>query len=198
MTDVNVFLFEDYETLDAFGPIEILGKMEAVYRIRLFSAAGGPVCSRQGTKSVTVPAADIGSGGILLIPGGQGTRALVHDRDCISMLRGLADAAETCMTVCTGSALLAVTGLLDGAKATSNKRAFDWVRSLNERVCWEKKARWVTQGKFYTSSGVSAGMDMALGFVRVRHGEAAAREIADRIEYRWNDDPAEDPFSGMC
>ena len=63
------------------------------------------------------------------------------------------------MSVCTGSALLARAGVLDGLKATTNKRAFDWVRSQGPRVTWMPRARWVQDGSVFTSSGVSAGMD---------------------------------------
>lgn len=74
--------------------------------------------------------------------------------------------SQNCLTVCTGSALLAKTGLLNMKKATSNKKAFAWVKSVNNNVKWVEEARWVVDGKFYTSSGVSAGMDMVLGFIR--------------------------------
>ena len=60
---------------------------------------------------------------------------------------------------------------------------------------WVDRARWVVDGKYYTSSGVSAAMDMTLGFVSDRFGRARAEEIAAHIEYIWNDDPADDRFA---
>jgi transcriptional regulator GlxA family with amidase domain len=98
------------------------------------------------------------------------------------------------LTVCTGTALLAKTGLLDGRSATSNKRAFDWVCSTGEKVNWVKRARWVVDGKYYTSSGVSAGMDMTLGFLNDLHGNAFAKEVASQVEYRWQQNKEEDDF----
>lgn len=85
--------------------------------------------------------------------------------------------------MCTGSALLAKTGLLDNRKATSNKNALEWVRSVNENVHWLGQARWVVDEKYYTSSGISAGIDMALGFIADSFGDKRAREIANSIEY---------------
>ncbi|EFB91818.1 hypothetical protein HMPREF7215_1416, partial [Pyramidobacter piscolens W5455] len=128
-------------------------------------------------------------------PGGRGTRPLAGDGEFLAALRELADASTYCLSVCTGSALLAGCGALNGREATSNKRALDWVTSCGEKVLWRGQARWVADGKFYTSSGVSAGMDMALGFVADRFGRERAAEIARQIEYRWNDDPDDDPFS---
>ncbi|GAA1074555.1 hypothetical protein GCM10009648_08500 [Tsukamurella spumae] len=48
-------------------------------------------------------------------------------------------------SVCTGTAVLAVAGILDGHTATSNKKAFDWVRSFGPNVDWKPQARWVTE-----------------------------------------------------
>lgn len=98
------------------------------------------------------------------------------------------------MTVCTGTSLLARTGLLDGKNATTNKIAFDWVMTNGKDVLWNKKARWVADGKYYTSSGVTAGMDMTLGFLAERHGIDLALRVATEIEYVWIQDKNNDPF----
>ena len=192
--DVNVLLFPDFEPLDVFGPVEIFSRIEK-YRLQFLSAPGGIMSSKRGAGTLTIPAVDADHAGILLIPGGQGTRTLVNDAAFIEKLKQLAIESTYCLTVCTGSALLAKTGLLDGRKATSNKKAFNWVRSVNGNVDWIAHARWVADGKFYTSSGVSAGMDMSLGFVNDRFGKAAADEIANAMEYIWNSDKDNDPFA---
>ena len=132
---------------------------------------------------------------VLLVPGGMATRTLVADRSYIATLADWATQSAWTLTVCTGSALLAATGLLDGLPATSNKTAFDWVRGVRPQVAWQGRARWVQSGKFYTASGVSAGMDMALGFIADREGVAQAESIAKRCEYRWQRDAAVDPFA---
>jgi len=195
MIDFNVFLFDDFETLDVFGPVEIIGKLNDVYKMNFFSLKGGVVTSRQKTEIVTKSYAEIDFSGILFIPGGQGTRKLVNSEDTILLLKKIARSSLYCITVCTGTALLAKTGLLNGVRATSNKRAFEWVKSLNLEVHWVYKARWVHDNKFYTSSGVSAGIDMILGFVADKFSKEKAKEIADNIEYVWNDDPSEDMFA---
>lgn len=192
--DVNVLLFPDFETLDAFGPVEVMG-LVAEYRLHYVSVTGGMITSRQGIKVLTEEIRDANPYGILLIPGGQGTRPLVNDEEFIKTLSYIVTKSEYCLTVCTGSALLAKTGLLDNKKATSNKLAFEWVKSINTKVLWIGKARWVADQKYYTSSGVSAGMDMTLGFIAERFGAAKAQEIAEHIEYIWNSDPGNDLFA---
>ena len=190
--DVNVLLFDGFETLDAFGPVEVLGRVGG-YRMRFLSHGGGTAASAQGVPVATEPAAPFR--GVLLVPGGQGTRTLVDDGDFLELLRGMAERADFCLSVCTGSALLGRCGALDGRRATSNKRAMEWVRSVRDAVRWVDEARWVVDGKFYTSSGISAGMDMALGFAADRHGRERALEAARRMEYLWNEDSARDPFA---
>ena len=91
--------------------------------------------------------------------------------------------------------LLAKAGVLDGYKATSNKLYFDLARMQSSKVEWIRQARWVEDGKFITSSGVSAGIDMALHVVRRLYSEDDARKIAKLTEYVWNDDAANDPFA---
>lgn len=151
--------------------------------------------SRQNVAIETLPFAKMDSGGVLLVPGGFGTRKLVEDAAYIARLRELAEAAPYVLTVCSGSALLACTNLLDGRKATSNKLSFAWVMTQGPKVQWQKKARWVQDGKYYTSSGVSAGIDMALGFTADRFGEEKAAQIATFIEHVWNRNREDDPFA---
>ena len=195
MTSFNVVLFNDFETLDALGPVEIIGKMPETYNLGYFSMEGGAILSRQQVSVNTVSFSEIKPNGVLLIPSGKGTRKLVNDADFISHISALAQPSAHVMTVCTGSALLAKTGLLKGKNVTSNKMAFDWVCQNGNDIKWIKKARWVNDGKYYSSSGVSAGMDMTLGFIRDIHGEKTARDICKYIEYIWNENKNNDPFA---
>ncbi|TGA97708.1 DJ-1/PfpI family protein [Sporolactobacillus shoreae] len=192
--DVNILLFPEFETLDVFGPIEVLGHIKE-YSLHYFSLNGGIIKSRQNGLVVTEPIEKADELGIILIPGGQGTRSLINDGEFIKQLEKYAASATYCLTVCTGSALLAKTSLLNGKKATSNKKAFAWVQGINSNVKWMRKARWIKDGKYYTSSGVSAGIDMSLGFVADQFGHTMAMDIAKSIEYLWNSDKNNDPFS---
>jgi putative intracellular protease/amidase len=195
MMDVGVLLFDNFETLDVYGPVEILGRLTDTYSIHFYSLEGGLVSNRHGVTALTEKLDSIHTGtGIFLIPGGYGTRVEVNNPSLITAIRTISEASDYVLTVCTGTALLAKTGLLDGRNATSNKRAFDWVCSTGEKVNWIKRARWVVDGKYYTSSGVSAGMDMTLGLLNDLHGYEFAREIAFQVEYRWQENKEEDDF----
>ncbi|BAK94354.1 DJ-1/PfpI family protein [Tetragenococcus halophilus] len=195
MINVNFFVFEAFETLDLFGVVEIFGRLQDRYNLNYYSMEGGLVKSSQGVEMMTQPITHLTNGGILILPGGKGTRILVNDHEWIERLKQISLTETNVLTVCTGAALLAKTGLLNGKKATSNKRAFEWVKSVNESVLWQENARWVVADKYYTSSGVSAGMDMALGFIADQLGKNTAEKIASDIEYIWNDDLNNDQFA---
>lgn len=193
----SVILFDGFETLDAFGPVEVFGTLAKAlegYTVEHYSENGGMVVSAQNVRVETLPMAGIGGSGVLLIPGGTGTRREVDNERFMRLLRDLCERTQYVLTVCTGSGLLAKTGLLDGVRATSNKMAFDWAMEQGPQAQWVRRARWVHDGKYYTSSGVSAGIDMALGFVSDSMGEPVARKIAQSIEYLWNSDADNDPF----
>jgi len=130
-TSVYCFFFDGYETLDAMGPIEFLHRVPDV-RMRYISVAGASenggssVKSAQGFTLKTEIVESLPPGSILLIPGGIGTRSLVMNDLFLQNLAKLVQQSQTCLTVCTGAALLAATGVLDGKPATTNKRAFEW------------------------------------------------------------------------
>ena len=196
--DLIVILFNDYEALDVFGPVEVLARVKDITNIKFVSLNGGPIVSSQQVPVLTSELAfNDGQEFIFLIPGGRGTRSEVNNEELVKAIKALSSKAKFTLSVCTGSALLAKTGLIDGKEATTNKRAFDWVIQQGLNVKWIKKARWVKDGNTYTSSGVSAGIDMALGFIADVYGLEMAEQIATGIEYIWNKDREDDIFSSL-
>ena len=195
---IGVVLFEGFELLDVFGPLEMFGLAAEHFEIRLISQTGGMVASRQGPKSVcddsfqSAPAIDV-----LLVPGGIGTRREVDNQELLDWLKERSEQAELVASVCTGSALLAKAGVLDGLHATTNKMAFGWATSQSEKVQWQKQARWVEDGKVFTSSGVSAGIDMSLAVIAKLVSQQAAEEAANFAEYSWQRDADWDPFAAL-
>ena len=193
---VAVLLFDEFETLDVFGPVEIFGRLKEHYSVSFYSQEGGLITNSHG---VSIPTENLSAlvdyPMIFLVPGGYGTRKEVDNEDLIQQIRKISERSQYVLTVCTGSALLAKTGLLDGRMATSNKRAFDWVVTTGERVKWLRKPRWTVDGKYYTSAGVSAGMDMTLGFLSDIHGLEFANKVAIEIEYTWINERDMDSFS---
>lgn len=193
MTKVNVLLYPNFTALDVFGPVEALGNID-IYELHYISLNGGIVSNNQNIRIETESISASDKNGILLVPGGYGSRTLVEDKKFLAALAKAVETAEYVLCVCTGSALVAKTGALDGLNATTNKTAFDWVKSCGRNVKWNREARWVVDGKFYTSAGVSAGTDMALGFISDIFGEPQAETICRRMEYHRNKCAEKDIF----
>jgi putative intracellular protease/amidase len=125
MRDIITILYPDYEMLDVFGPIEVLGRLPEHFNPLFYSLAGGIITSTQKVPVMTRSLSEMKSTQyVLFIPGGRGAQELVNDDMFIATLRSLAGNAAFIITVCTGSILLSRTGILNGRRATSNKRLF--------------------------------------------------------------------------
>lgn len=198
MRTLGALIFPGFELLDLFGPLEMFGMLPAAYDLKLVAETPAPVASAQQVRAQPdTTLADTPAFDILLVPGGPGTRAQVQNQGLLAWLSSASNAAEYTLSVCTGSLLLAGAGLLDGHRATTNKAAFAGIAARYPNVNWIKQARWVEDGTILTSSGVSAGIDMALRAIEKMHGLQAARTAADEAEYTWNRDPRHDPFAAL-
>lgn len=222
MPKLLLVAFEGFELLDAFGPLELL--LLAGYSVTIAAPTNGVVrggvvgseaCKSEAAKlevrscvpvvaSHSLVEALSQKWDLLLVPGGQGTRALVGDEPFLATLALLCDASAAVASVCTGSALLAAAGVLDGRKATTNKRGWAWVTESSKRAAtveWTPRARWVadrTGGKLCaTSSGVAAGLDMAVWLASDLLGAGVGEAAAKRAEYVPSTDPADDPFAAL-
>ncbi len=193
---LGAVLYEGFELLDLYGPLEMFGALDKQIRIVTLAQKKGPVASTPGVETVARhDFADCPHLDLILLPGGFGTVAQLGNTALLDFLRKRASAAEVTMSVCSGSALLARAGLLDGRRATSNKLFFQLARSQSDKVDWITAARWVEDGPFATSSGVSAGTDMALAVIAKLYGVQRAEQIAIQTEYTWHRDGATDPFA---
>lgn len=202
MRRIGAILYPGFEMLDAFGPLEmysVLGKDKV--EIVTVAERAGPVAAALGADGPLAPKvlADVGFDevpplDIVLLPGGFGTFAELENIIMLQFLQQVAEDAEIVTSVCTGSALLAKAGLLDGLPATTNKQFFALARMQSDKVEWVEQARWVDAGKYVTSSGVSAGMDMTLAVIARTWGDEAAEAAADFAEYSWQRDADSDPF----
>lgn len=193
---LGVVLFPDFELLDVFGPVEMFGNLTGLVDPVMVAEEAGPVVSAQKVSVVADHGfADCPKLDYILVPGGIGTRTAIDNPEMMSFLKKRVGEAELAMTVCTGTALFAKAGLLDGRRATTNKMVFQWVADQGPKVEWIKQARWVEDGKFATSSGVSAGIDMALAVIERLYGKETSKALEVGTEYDRHTDASWDPFA---
>jgi putative intracellular protease/amidase len=196
MRTVGTLIYPGFELLDVFGPMEMFGQLDEDFELFLVAEQRGAVRSSQKLSAVAeVAISERVAFDILLIPGGMGPRTKVKTADFLPWIADCAAQAEFVLTVCTGSAILAKTGWLDGKHATTNKALFAWATAHGPDVHWEPRARWVRDGNTFTSSGVSAGMDMTLAAIAAMLGTGRAEQVAVWSEYEWQQDASRDPFA---
>lgn len=193
---LGVVLYPQFELLDVFGPVEMFGNLTGTIEVKMVAEKSGPVVSAQGPSVLAeFGFADCPPLDLIMVPGGNGTLIELENKVFLDWLAARAAGAEVVMSVCSGSALLARAGLLDGKRATTNKMWFNTLVQYGPNVDWVKEARWVEDGKFVTSSGVSAGIDMALAVIAQMQGEEISKNLAVVTEYEWHRDANWDPFA---
>lgn len=178
---IAILIYDRFTALDAVGPYEVLSRLPGA-GVTVVAEQAGPV--RTDTRQLTLLAessiADVPSPELVLVPGGPGQVAMMEDGPVHEWLRA-ADATSTwTAAVCTGALILGAAGLLCGRRATSNWQALERLRAFDVDVVAE---RYVIDGKYATSAGVTAGMDLALRLAAEIAGEQVAQAIQLGIEY---------------
>lgn len=188
---VSIFIFDEVEVLDFCGPFEVFSvtgrqRDDHPFEVRLVAETLQPVIARGGLSVnphygfASAPAADI-----LLIPGGWGTRPLLHWPTVIEWIARQAEQASLVLSVCTGALLLGKAGLLDGLTVTTHWRALDLLQETAPGASVVEDRRFVDNGRVVTSAGISAGIDMSLHIVARLLGSAEAEETARYMQYDW-------------
>jgi len=185
--DVAIPIFDGLTALDAIGPYEVLSRLPDAH-VHFLAAEPGPKRTENRMLAVTADRTldDLKTPEVIVMPGGYGTRALMHDEPMLDWVRAAHETSEWTTSVCTGALVLGAAGILDGLEATSHWALMD---ALGRLGAIPVRRRVVEQGKVITAAGVSSGIDMALTLAARIAGADLARAIQLAIEY----DP-EPPF----
>ncbi|MFH2063872.1 MAG: DJ-1/PfpI family protein [Pseudomonadota bacterium] len=196
MKTLGAVLYENFELLDFYGPLEMFGNIGPDLKIVTIAEQSGAIKSAQGPSAIAeFNYSEHPELNFVLVPGGLGTFAQLNNPLVLDFIRRVSTTAEVLMSVCSGSALFAKAGVLDGKRATTNKMFFNLTTEQSDKVEWIENARWVEDDNIFTSSGVSAGIDMALSVISKIYGIDRAEKISMMTEYEWQADPSKDPFA---
>ena len=207
---VGIFVYDKFEPIDVFGFAEAFTIARFLgtgyddpppypFSVTLIGQRREPVRSINGPA--VMPDWDMAQAlteplDVLMIPGGGGTWPLLDEKAdpagvaaLLDWVRRMDERVTLMTSVCTGAAVLARAGLLDGHPATTNHASFDWVAQHGPAVLWDSVSRWVDAGRYATSAGVSAGIDLGFYLVSRLAGRAVAENAVVSAEYDWHRDP---------
>ncbi len=192
MLKIAIFLFSDVETLDFCGPLEVFTAANIAcerdfFQVYTFAENPEPIKTINGLRVIpdydlsNVPQPDI-----LIIPGGNGTRALIENTQVLDKLQQLYDSSQYTFSVCSGARIPAVLGWLDGKTFTTHHSVFDDVQKLAPKARIRPNNRFTDNGKILTSAGVAAGIDLSFYLLQKILGAETAKKTARYMEYPWD------------
>jgi len=198
---VAFVIFPGFQLLDAAGPLaafEIAERYEpGSYRWRIAAPAAGAVVSSSGVAWNAAALPRAGSFDTLLLAGGDGVDAVAADPALQRWLRRAAASAVRVASVCSGSLWLAAAGLLDGRAATTHWSRTRQFARCHPNVRLEADRIFINDGRFWTSAGISAGIDLALALIAADLGEAQARRVARQLVVYYRRPGGQSQFSQM-
>jgi transcriptional regulator GlxA family with amidase domain len=179
--EIAILIYDKLAALDAVGPYEVMRNVPG-WDVRFVAKRKGDTRTEDGTLGLVADHTldEVTSPDVVLVPGGMGSRPLMHDEELLQWLRQVDRSTKWTTSVCTGSLLLGAAGLLDGKRATGNWLVLEALRQFGADPVG---GRWVEDGKVITAAGVTAGIDMALHLVAVEAGPEVAQAVQLGIEY---------------
>lgn len=183
---VGVLMFDRVQIIDFAAPYEVFG--QAGYTINTVSVDGKPITTTMGLKvTPDMSLANAPHFDVVLVPGGY-IDEIARNKQAQQWLKARAGQADMTLSVCTGTFILASSGLLDNLTATTFHQSFEELEAAAPKTKVVRDARWVDSGKIITSAGLSSGIDAALHVVERLSGADRARTVALNLEYDWDRD----------
>ena len=180
---VGALIFPCMDQIDFTGPFEVLSRMPGS-TVTVVGKELAPVKDVQGLRlTPDVRIAEAGTFDVLIVPGGHGQQALMHDEEVLEFIRKHAQPERLLFSVCTGALLCGAAGILKGRQVTTHWSARHLMSYYGAELA---DARVVVDGNIISAAGVTAGLDGALVLVSLLRGDAAAQEVQLAIEYAPN------------
>ena len=189
---VVMLAYPDVQILDVTGPLEVFSRAarwmqdhglrrDLAYRVEVVAPRAGAFATSSGVQLVAERAyREVTSADTLLVAGGRGQPTARAQAPLLKWLRRMAGRVPRLGSVCTGSLILAASGLLEGRRATTHWAYLEELKkSVGRGLCHD--AIYTRDGNVYTSAGVTAGMDMALAMLEEDHGRAVALAVAREL-----------------
>ena len=185
---VSVVAYDCCQLLDVTGPLQVFASCNDLlaragrppcYVARVCAKGGGPIASSSGLALVADPLPLAGDAAdTVIVVGGGGVDAAAADAELVAWLTAQGAGARRVASVCTGAFLLAATGLIDGRKVATHWGYCEALATRHPRLYVERDPIFVVDGRFWSSAGITAGIDMALAMVEADLGREMALAVA--------------------
>lgn len=180
---VGFLIFERMDQIDFTGPFEVLSRMPDS-TMQIIGKEVAPIRDVQGLQlSPDISIAEAGLFEVLVVPGGYGQQALMHDEKVLDLIRRHIEKGKLLLSVCTGALLCGAAGVLTGRQVTTHWSARHLMQHYGAVLA---DARVVVDGNLISAAGVTAGLDASLVLVSLLRGDAVAQEIQLAMEYAPN------------
>lgn len=179
---IGILVYDGFFTLDAVGPMSVLSELLGT-KVFFVGKKKGLVENYQMKIQVDTTIQEVGQLDVLIVPGGYtDTYKMTQDQEVLDWIKMIDENSKITASVCTGSWILGAAGLLEGKNATTHwyYKAREVLESHGAKF---KEARYVVDGKYWTSAGVSAGMDMSLAMIKEIRGERYLQGAMLDLEY---------------
>jgi len=188
--NIGIYIYDNAEVLDFSGPFEVLSTAKRLtgndWNISLISESESIVTARGGfSVSPHYCFENHPSLDILIVVGGVHTEELKKTK-VINWIAKTSALTEKTVSVCTGAFLLAEANLLNGLSVTTHWEDIDDLKLSYPKLTVLENKRWVSDGKYITSGGISAGIDMSLYLVSQLSSMKIAEDTAIQMEYNWH------------
>jgi cyclohexyl-isocyanide hydratase len=177
---IGFLIFPGQDQIDFTGPFEVLSRLPAT-TIHVISKTIDPVRDIKGLILIPeITIADAPVLDVLVVSGGLGQQNLMDDNEILSMIRKQFESGRYVFSVCTGALLCGAAGILKGKRGTTHWAAWDLLKYYGAEAV---KSRFVVDGNYISTAGITAGIDGALQLAAILCGEDVAKEIQLDIEY---------------
>ncbi|KAF5525706.1 Isonitrile hydratase [Colletotrichum aenigma] len=196
----GALIFNGLDMIDIWGPLDVLQLNAHAYNMNVHLIAptmdpiiagvvnaSDPTLNKFGSNfwpviQPTATFADDLDLDVLIVPGGPGVRAAGLEL-IVEYIKETYPKVKYLITICTGASLAARAGVLDGKRATTNKRAWAQMTAFGPKVNWVAPARYVIDGNIWSSSGVTSSLDLTYAFVAEVYGQNQSTLIANTMEH---------------
>lgn len=191
MKQIGIFLYDEVQAVDVAGALDTFGQANAeliklgrspAYHLHLIGLKPGLITAENGLKlAVDIGLADSPELDYLVLPGGCGSQTLVDNASLLAWIRTQDEGVQKMLSICTGAFLLAATGLVDGRRVATHWRFTQQLQRMFPAINVNADALYCSDGKYYSSGGMTAGIDLCLSILEQDLGLHLAQVVAQEL-----------------